>query len=155
MLMSNDITVMYSKKTDDWKTPSKLYKYFMDHGYVDVCPFQASEDYLLKEFHNSNLYCNPPYSKNKQFIEWLYKQMNNGCNIWILIPSRTDTRYFQKIMDDGMLLYFIKGRLRFNDSNMGAPFPSVLIHLSKHIHNDFKNSYMNGTVDEFIERNLI
>lgn len=151
--MSNDVTVFYSKNSDDWKTPSKLYNYFMDHNYIDVSPFQSAEDYLLKEFQNAKLYCNPPYSKNKEFIEWCYKQMNNGCTIWLLIPSRTDTRYFQKIMNDGMLLYFIKGRLRFNDGNMGAPFPSVLIELK--LKHTYIHTYMCGTIDEFIERNLI
>ena len=82
--------------------------------------------------------------------------MENGCNVWMLIPSRTDTRYFQKIMNDGMLLYFIKGRLRFNDGEMGAPFPSVLIHLSMvYKTNLFSRRYLNGTIDEFMERNLI
>ena len=128
--MSNDITVFYSKNTDDWKTPKVLYQYFMDHEFIDVCPYQSSEDYLLKEFHNSKLYANPPYSKNKEFIEWLYKQVENNCEVWLLIPSRTDTRYFQKMLSDGQFFYFIKGRLKYNDGNMGAPFPSVLIKLS-------------------------
>lgn len=145
--MANDITVFYSKNTDDWKTPSVLYNHFMEHGYIDVCPFQSKEDYLLKEFHNQKLYCNPPYSKNKYFVEWLYKQVENGCNVWMLIPSRTDTKYFQKMMNDGCLFFFIKGRLRYNDGNMGAPFPSVLINLNTHTHR-----YENGTIDEFIER---
>ena len=52
-------------------------------------------------------------------------------------------------MNDGKLLFFIKGRLRFNDSNMGAPFPSVLIRLDKETHHHI---YQNGTVEEFIER---
>lgn len=145
--MANDITVFYSKNTDDWKTPSILYKHFMDHGFIDVAPFQTTEDYLLKEFHNSKLYCNPPYSKNKQFIEWLYKQVENNCDVWLLIPSRTDTRYFQKMLTDGCYFYFIKGRLKYNDGSMGAPFPSVLIKLNTHTH-----QYDNGTIDEFIER---
>ena len=102
----------------------------MDHNFIDVCPFQSSEDYLKKEFHNKKLYANPPYSKNKQFIEWLYKQVENGCVVWLLIPSRTDTRYFQKMLSDGQFFYFIKGRLKYNDGGMGAPFPSVLIKLS-------------------------
>lgn len=150
--MANDITVFYSKNTDDWKTPSKLYEFFINNNYIDVAPFQSNEDYLIKEFHDQKLYCNPPYSKNKQFIDWCYKQIENGCVIWLLIPSRTDTRYFQRIMNDGKLLYFIKGRLKFNDGDMGAPFPSVLIKLDRETHTHI---YMNGTIDEFIERGII
>ena len=129
--MANDITIMYSRNTDDWKTPSILYNYFIENGYIDVSPFQSNENYLLKEFHNQKLYCNPPYSKNKEFIEWCYKQIENNCVVWLLLPSRTDTRYFQRMMNDGMLLFFIKGRVKFNDGKIGAPFPSVLIELKQ------------------------
>lgn len=79
--------------------------------------------------------------------------MEHGCVIWLLIPSRTDTKYFQRLMDDGMLLYFIKGRLKFNDGNMGAPFPSVLIEMNRA--RTYIHTYMNGTIEDFMERKLI
>lgn len=41
-----DINVMFSKNTDDWKTPSDLYKCFMDNGWIDTFPFQSTYDEL-------------------------------------------------------------------------------------------------------------
>ena len=45
-----NIDVFYSKKTDDWKTPSKLYQALVNNGYIDPCPFQSKEDGLRKEY---------------------------------------------------------------------------------------------------------
>ena len=42
-----------------------------------------------------------------------------------MIPSRTDTKYFHKLLKRGGIIVFIKGRLKF--SNKGsAPFPNII-----------------------------
>ena len=55
----------------------------------------------------------------------LKKRKNN----FLLIPARTDTKYFREMVDYGCDIAFITGRLHFNDSN-SAPFPSCLISLT-------------------------
>ena len=47
----------------------------------------------------------------------------------LLIPARTDTKYFRKLVDYGVDIMFITGRLHFNGSN-SAPFPSCYIKLT-------------------------
>ena len=45
----------------------------------------------------------------------------------MLIPSRTDTRWFHEWVYGKAELRFVKGRLRFNDSKHSAPFPSLVV----------------------------
>lgn len=52
--------------------------------------------------------------------------------VYMLIPSRTDTKYFHKMINSNldMGIYFFEGRLHFNESKGAAPFPSCLIKLT-------------------------
>ena len=49
----------------------------------------------------------------------------------LLIPSRTETKYFHLLMAHNAKLLFFKGRLHFNESKNSAPFPSVLVVLEQ------------------------
>lgn len=40
----------FSHNHDDWRTPSALYKAFMDLGFVDCFPFQSKDDEFLKTY---------------------------------------------------------------------------------------------------------
>lgn len=45
----------------------------------------------------------------------------------MLIPARTDTKYFHDHIYHKAEIRFIKGRLKFGDSKNSAPFPSMLV----------------------------
>lgn len=60
-----NIEVFYSKKTDDWKTPSELYKVLMDKGYIDPCPYQAKEDGLKKQYFAKKTFYKSSILKNE------------------------------------------------------------------------------------------
>ena len=46
----------------------------------------------------------------------------------MLIPARTDTRYFHDfIYHQATEIRFIKGRLKFGGQNNPAPFPSMVV----------------------------
>lgn len=45
----------------------------------------------------------------------------------MLIPARTDTSYFQDYIYNRSEIRFIPGRVKFGDSNTGAPFPSMIV----------------------------
>ena len=60
---------------------------------------------------------------------WVIQQARLKNEIYLLIPARTDTKYFRKLVDelgDHMKIIFITGRLKYNDSGT-APFPTMLI----------------------------
>lgn len=120
--------ILFSKQSDNWKTPSIIYDWFMDDGYFDPCPINSNFDGLKIEWKQKN-FVNPPYSKIKDFVNKAIEEFVKGKDVILLIPARTDTKYFRKLVDFGVKIYFKTGRLHFNDSN-SAPFPSCYIELT-------------------------
>ena len=45
----------------------------------------------------------------------------------MLLPARTDTKWFHEFIYHKHEIRFIKGRLKFNDGKNNAPFPSMLV----------------------------
>ena len=45
----------------------------------------------------------------------------------MLLPARTDTRWFHDYINKKAEIRFIKGRLKFGGSNNNAPFPSMVV----------------------------
>jgi site-specific DNA-methyltransferase (adenine-specific) len=123
--------VMFSKKSDHWATPKYIYDDFMSKGYVDPCPLYCETNNLEKDFVNVKMFINPPYSRIKQWVEFATRHHKlYGKEIVFLVPSRTDTKWFHTLLEYGVHLNFVKGRLNFSESD-NAPFPSVFITLQE------------------------
>lgn len=45
----------------------------------------------------------------------------------MLLPARTDTRWFHDYIYGKAEVRFIRGRLKFGDSKNSAPFPSMVV----------------------------
>ena len=45
----------------------------------------------------------------------------------MLIPARTDTKAFHEYIYGKAEIRFVRGRLRFGNSKMNAPFPSMIV----------------------------
>lgn len=61
--------------------------------------------------------------------KWVIKQAKLLNEVWLLIPARTDTKYFRELVDElgeKMAIIFITGRLKYNDAG-SAPFPTMLV----------------------------
>ena len=118
------------KYSDHWSTPKEIYDYYIKYlEYYDPCPLKDNDfDFrLIKQ----NIFLNPPYSDISRWIDWaIYNWSMTNKHVVILIPSRTDTKYFHKLLECGCDLEFIKGRLKFGEQKGSAPFPSVLVHLN-------------------------
>lgn len=79
------------------------------------------------------VFCNPPYGR--EISKWVKKAFEESCKIKypivLLIPSRTDTRYFHDYIYGKAEIRFIRGRLHFTDDNGNtsdaAPFPSMVV----------------------------
>lgn len=123
--MGRDISVCLSHKSDEWCTPSKIYKRFMDQGYYDPCPINHIVDGLSIDWKNWN-FVNPPYSQIDKWVSKAIEEGNKGNWSIMLLPVRTDTKWFKKLVLNGCEFMFIEGRLKFNDTN-SAPFPSMFV----------------------------
>lgn len=123
--------VIYSKNTDNWRTPTKIYEAFIEKNYIDCFKYEAKENEMLNNYYDKKLFINPPFSKMKEVTKWVIKQKENGNKIALLIPARTDTKYFHDLIEYNPLIIFIKGRLHYNDSK-SAPFPTILLIFNKY-----------------------
>lgn len=114
------------------------------------CPvyYDAVIDGLKQDWGGKTAYMNPPFSvarlsmdgtpimnkygkpKRKRVIDkWVKKAFEEAKKpntiVVCLLPSRTDTEMFRKHMIYGYLI-FLNGRLKFEGSKQGAPFPSLI-----------------------------
>lgn len=83
---------------------------------------------VTASWQGETVFCNPPYS---DIATWVKKCHDEGCKpnttVVMLIPSRTDTRYFHNYIYQRSEIRFIKGRLKFGESKNSAPFPSMIV----------------------------
>ena len=75
------------------------------------------------------MFCNPPYGK--EISDWVQKCYEEGHKentlVVMLIPARTDTKYFHDYILHRAEVRFIRGRLKFGGASTGAQFPSMLV----------------------------
>ena len=124
-----------AKGFDNWMTPIELLEELTNEfgELFDPCPkdFDYSFDGLEISWSREKVcFVNPPYSKIKDWVKKCYDEWLPGSEIVLLIPARTDTRYFHNYINDNAKVRFIKGRLKFihpdGRNSKAAPFPSIL-----------------------------
>ena len=91
------------------------------------------------------VYVNPPYGRRKgqRCLEWVnkaIKESRQGAEIIMLLPARTDTQWFQRVIV--FPVCFVAGRLTFKGQKNGAPFPSAVVYLGKRL-TDFGRVFEN------------
>ena len=138
--------VMFSSKTDQWATPQLFFDGLNEefHFTLDPCAdennhkcekyFTESDNGLLKSWDGERVFCNPPYGREiTRWVEKCYSEVTSGtCDLAVmLIPARTDTRWFHKYIYQKAEVRFLKGRLNFGDSKNAAPFPSMVVVFKK------------------------
>jgi len=120
---------LMSSKRKDWKTPVKLYNTINQifKFNFDPCPVNPTFDGLSIEWKKSN-FVNCPYGKEiKHWVKKAYEESQKGKIVVMLIPARTDTQYWHDYIMKANEIWFIKGRLKFDDQKGSAPFPSAVV----------------------------
>lgn len=131
---------MPAAKSEEWGTPDWLFKLLDDefHFTLDVAASKENtkcEKYFTKEDDGverpwyGTCWCNPPYGR--EIGEWVEKAgAESGCNgvtVVMLLPARTDTKWFEYVLRWATCVIFIRGRLLFEGAKSGAPFPSMVV----------------------------
>jgi len=137
-------STLFASDKLDWETPQwlfdKLDAEFSFH--LDACAsaenakcrmFWTKEIDGLKQswdlWHDgSAVWCNPPYGREiKDWVKKCYEEGVECVPVVMLIPARTDTRYWHDYIMKASEIRFIKGRLKFVGAPSAAPFPSVVV----------------------------
>lgn len=128
--------LMFSSKTDLWETPQEFFDTLnAEFGFeTDVCAlpenakctkfYTPQENGLEQEWHGI-CWCNPPYGR--KIGEWVKKAAQSSCTTVMLLPARTDTRWFHDYIYGKAEIRFVKGRLKFGGGVTSAPFPSMVV----------------------------
>ena len=136
--------LMFSSKTDLWETPQDLFDKLNNefHFTLDVCAtpenakcdsFYTKEQDGLSQPWKGVVWCNPPYGK--QIGSWVRRGFFaslSGNTVVMLLPARTDTRWFHEYIYGKAEIRFIRGRLKFGESKNSAPFPSMVVVFMPH-----------------------
>lgn len=132
---------LFSSTTDMWSTPQKFFDQLNQEFHFDLDPcatpdnakcreyFTESDNGLLQDWSGHRIFCNPPYGRAiASWVRKCYEESRKPDTIVVmLIPARTDTSYFHDYIYNKAEIRFIRGRLHFNESPQGAPFPSMVV----------------------------
>ena len=132
--------ILFSHASDEWATPADIYEALNAefHFTLDPCAtdqnhkcdqyFTQSENGLLQNWGGNRVFCNPPYSDVAAWVEKAYREASKDHTLVVLlIPSRTDTKYFHDFIYQRSEIRFVRGRLKFGEAINNAPFPSMIV----------------------------
>ena len=128
---------LFTSNTDQWATPQwffdELNKEF-DFN-LDPCADETNhkcDRYFTKEINGLSqnwngfrVFCNPPYGR--EIGKWVKKAAEANTLVVMLLPARTDTKWFHDYIYGKAEIRFLKGRLKFGDSKNSAPVPSMVV----------------------------
>lgn len=159
ILVAMKSRIVFSRESDEWSTPPDFFaKLHEQHCFTldAAASFQNSTvtnyfglDHVLRDQRDAlavpnwadfgkSIWCNPPYSLGAKFIAKAVEATTKGATVVMLLPARTDTKWYQTYVWDtvkecfrpGVHVNFVKGRLKFGGSQTGAPFPSIVVTFS-------------------------
>ena len=149
--------VLHSSKAHDWRTPPEVFQaieqlssnpFTIDaaaqKGHelapVGFGPGQAREDALSPEPWGSahdRVWLNPPYGRalSAFVVRAVAEAAMNSVSTTLLVPARTDTKWWKVAMMYADVVYFVEGRIKFlradGTSSETAPFPSAVISIHR------------------------
>jgi site-specific DNA-methyltransferase (adenine-specific) len=128
---------LFTSNTPEWETPQELFDE-LDREFnfeVDVCAtkenakckkyYTKKDDGLFKGWYG-NVWCNPPYGREiGKWVARAFLHSHKGV-IVMLLPARTDTKWFHDYIYNKAEIRFLKGRVKFSGKGP-APFPSMIV----------------------------
>lgn len=122
-------SVHFMSTHDNWSTPKEVYdKLNSEFSFRDdPCPLGGNGG--LEREWRSPCFVNPPYSDISKWVKKAWDEVGQGNEriVVMLIPSRTDTRWWHDYVMKAAEIRFIKGRLKFGGAKNSAPFPSCIV----------------------------
>lgn len=133
---------LFTSKSNEWSTPQSLFDELNSEFNFTLDPasthenakcekhYTQEDDGLTQPWADERVFCNPPYGREiGQWVKKAYEEsllLRVGV-IVLLIPARTDTKYWHEYIFGKAEVRFLKGRVKFGEAKQGAPFPSAVI----------------------------
>lgn len=144
----------------DWNTPDDLFNRINEEfnfeydlaasdSNAKCSKFFTQKEDGLKQKWDGVCWLNPPYGdKSSKMVDWIKKayndtQQNPNLTVVMLIPARTNTKWFHQFCMKAAELRFICGRPKFGDSKHGLPQPLVLVVFKMSNNTKFSSFYFN------------
>lgn len=117
----------FSSLTDEWGTPLDKFREwdFRFHFTLDPCgtkqrilkedmiTWTKQDNGLPRSWAGHRVFVNPPFSEITTWAQKCYAESGRALLIALLIPVRTDTKYFHEFIYHHADLEFLKGRLQY------------------------------------------
>lgn len=135
---------LFSSASNDWETPLDVFEALNTEFHFTLDPCATDENHkcrryytkeqngLTKSWNGERVYCNPPYGR--EIAAWVKKSYEESrspdTTVVMLVPARTDTRWFHDYIYGRAEVRFLRGRIRFLKQGKpmkAAPFPSMIV----------------------------
>ena len=125
---------LFSSHKSEWETPPELFNPLNDefHFTLDVCAtplntkcqsFYTKQTNGLVRPWTGTCWCNPPYGR--EIAKWTQRAaLRTATTTVLLIPARTDTKWWHDHIMAANEIHLIKGRVRFLINGKPAPYPA-------------------------------
>lgn len=120
----------FGKRNDNWSTPRDFFAALNKEFHFDFDPNPINPAGLrdfdgLGSWEGKSIFCNPPYSQPKRWIEKAIEESKKGKTVVLLLKCDTSTSWFHDLVYPNAEIRFIRGRLKWSGDKQ-SPFPSML-----------------------------
>ena len=140
-MKKHDAKVLFSSKSMEWATPRPFFMRLNEEfGFtLDPCAkphnalcnkyFTEEDDGLIQNWQGHRAFVNPPYGRAVGlWVKKCYEESRKpDTTVVMLIPARTDTKYWHNYVMKADELHLVKGRIKFGGGTNSAPFPSAVV----------------------------
>lgn len=140
-LMSRLNEGLLTSDRQDWATPWSFFELVnnefqfsldaaADTHNAKVSRYYTPEQNGLERPWTGVVWCNPPYGRGiDAWVRKGFESAQAGAVVVMLIPARTDTRYWHDYVMKAHEVRLLRGRLVFGrgEARANAPFPSALV----------------------------
>jgi len=133
----------FESHKQEWETPDDLFDRLDREFHFDIDLAADATNAKCRRYysrkHNALLqtwrgtgWLNPPYgAREHKLSDWVRKAYletrKPGCTVVMLIPARTNTRWWHDYCMKAAEIRFLNGRPKFGDAEHGLPQPLALI----------------------------
>lgn len=90
--------------------------------------FTKQQDALKQDWGKHRVWVNPPYGRIiALFMKKASEAVAQGALAVLLVPARTDTKWFHRYVNGKAEVRLMEGRITFVGAKAPAPFPTMLV----------------------------